>query len=60
MIRNSKQNWSIGSVVRVGFVELRVTGIRAVRDGLPDIYEMESLDGSRRYEFIPHNGLIRV
>ena len=59
MIRNSKQNWSIGSVVKVGFMELRITGIKAVRDGMPDIYEMKSLDGSRRYEFIPHNGLIR-
>ena len=60
MISNSKQDWSKGSVVKVGFMELRITGIRAVRDAMPDIYDMESLDGSRRYEFIPHNGLIRV
>jgi hypothetical protein len=61
MIGNrSKQDWSIGSVVKVGFMQLRVTGIRAVKDFMPDIYDMESLDGAKRYEFIPHNGLTRV
>jgi len=29
-------------------------------DGLPDIYTMESINGTRRYEFIPHNGLTRL
>ena len=60
MINKSKQDWSIGNVVKVGFMQLRVTGIRAVRDGMPDIYDMESLDSSKKYEFIPHNGLVRV
>ncbi len=60
MIRRSTQDWSIGKVVKVGFLALRVVGIRAVKDGLPDIYDMESLDGGKRYEFIPHNGLVAV
>lgn len=60
MIKNSKQNWVVGHEVRVGFLTLRVTGVRAVKDFMPDIYDMESLDGSKRYEFIPHNGLTRV
>ena len=57
MIQRSKQDWSVGNVVKVGFLKLRVLSARAVKDGLPDIYTLESMDGSRRYEFIPHNGL---
>jgi hypothetical protein len=59
-IKNSKQDWAVGSVVKVGFMKLRVIGIRAEKDYLPDIYDMESLDGRKRYEFIPHNGLSAV
>lgn len=60
MITRSKQDWSIGAVVKVGFLKLRITGAKAVKDGLPDIYSLESLDGKRQYEFIPHNGLTRI
>ncbi len=60
MITKTKQDWSIGSVVKVGFLSLRVTGARAEYDGLPDIYELESLDQTKQYEFIPHNGLTRI
>jgi hypothetical protein len=60
MIRKTKQDWSIGSTVKVGFLTLRVTGVEAVFDGLPDIYTLESLDSARHYEFIPHNGLVRI
>lgn len=60
MIQRSKQKWEVGAVVKVGFLTLRVLGVRAVKDWMPDIYDLESLDGSRRYEFIPHNGLTRV
>ena len=56
-IKNSKQDWSIGQVVKVGFLQLRVTGVRAEKDWLPDIYSLVSLCGKREYEFIPHNGL---
>jgi hypothetical protein len=59
-IRRTTQDWSNGSIVRVGFMELRVLGVEAVNDGLPDIYTLESLDGARTYEFIPHNGLNRI
>lgn len=60
MVNNTRQNWSVGSVVKVGFLSLRVLGCRAVKDGLPDIYTLESLDGRKCYEFIPHNGLVRL
>lgn len=58
--RPGRQSWQTGAVVRVGFLTLRVLDVRAVKDGLPDIYTLESLDGTRRYEFIPHNGLSRL
>lgn len=52
--------WRKGQIVRVGFMKLEVTGVRAVKDGLPDIYDLRSLDGTKTYEFIPHNGLHRT
>jgi len=60
MITKSKQNWAVGSTVRVGFLTLKVTGVKAVKDGLPDIYSLSSLDGKSQYEFIPHNGLTKI
>ena len=60
MITHTKQNWTIGATVKVGFLTLRVVSVRAVRDGLPDIYTLTNLDGTRTYEFIPHNGLERI
>ena len=59
-ITNTRQDWSPGKIVKVGFLQLRVLGFRQVYDYLPDIYTLESLDGSKRYEFIPHNGLTRI
>lgn len=60
MITKSKQSWEIGNVVKVGFLTLRVLAVKAVKDGLPDIYMLESLDAKKKYEFIPHNGLQRI
>ncbi len=60
MITRTKQDWSTGSIVKVGFLTLRVLGSRAIKDGLPDIYTLENLQGTRQYEFIPHNGLTRI
>ena len=60
MITNTKQDWSPGSIVKVGFLKLRVISVEAVKDGLPDIYTLESLDGRKSYEFIPHHGLARI
>lgn len=60
MVNRTRQNWSVGSVVKVGFMSLRILGVEAVKDGLPDIYTLESLDGAKKYQFIPHNGLVRL
>jgi hypothetical protein len=59
-IQNSKQTWTVGAMVRVGFLTLRVLGVQAIRDGRPDIYTLASLDGNRRYEFTPHYRLERI
>ncbi len=59
-ITKTKQDWSTGSTVKVGLLTLRVLDVKAEYDGLPDIYTLESLDGQKRYEFIPHNGLTRI
>ena len=40
-------------------MRLKVLGVEAVKDYMPDIYTLESLDGSKLYEFIPHKGLFR-
>lgn len=58
--QSKNKNWNVGAIVKIGFMTLRVLGVRTEKDYLPDIYTLESLDGSKRYEFIPHNGLNRI
>ena len=53
VVKNSKQNWNIGSTVKIGFLELRIIGVKSIVDGLPDIYELENLKGDKLYEFTP-------
>jgi len=59
-VTRTGNQWTVGNTVKVGFLKLRVLGMRAEKDYLPDIYTLESLDGTKRYEFIPHNGLTRI
>lgn len=63
MIKNSKQIWEKGQIVKVGFLQLKVSGKINTdnRDNWkPDGYILTSLDGTKEYEFIPHNGLHRI
>lgn len=61
MIKNSKQMWEVGEAVKVGFLQLIVTAKEPTPgDGLPDAYLLVSRDGSKRYRFVPHNGLERI
>ncbi|MFZ0270978.1 MAG: hypothetical protein WAL34_03925 [Acidobacteriaceae bacterium] len=61
MIRNSKQNWTVGSTVRVGFLQLRVrAAVATPGDYLPDAYLLSNLAGTQLYKFVPHNGLEKV
>jgi hypothetical protein len=56
----SRQKWERGAIVKVGFLILRVIDIKVIKDYLPDIYYLESIDKKKHYEFIPHNGLTRI
>ncbi len=53
-------SWNSGDVVKVGFMTLKVLSVEVVKDGLPDIYHLTSLDGLKDYEFIPYFGLRRI
>lgn len=61
MIKNSKQVWEIGQIVKVGFM----SGLKVIEkvatpgDYKPDAYILESAKG-QRYEFVPHNGLQKI
>ena len=56
----SKQDWSIGSTVNVGFLKLKITAIVPTpNDGMPDEYLLESSNG-KEYSFVPHHGLTRL
>ena len=61
MITRTRQNWSPGSTVRVGFLRLRVlASIATPGNYRPDEYALESLDGRSYYRFTPHHGIVRV
>ena len=61
MIQHSKQDWQVGSVVKVGFLAgLRVESIEPTPgDYAPDIYHLLQVSTGRRYAFTPHKGLAR-
>lgn len=60
MITNSKQNWEVGQIVKVGFMTLTVIAKEATPgDYMPDAYMLQSAKGLN-YRFVPHNGLTRV
>lgn len=59
-ITKSKQDWAIGSTVRVGFLSLKVEAMRPTPgDSMPDVYVLSSAKG-QRYEFTPHYGLQKM
>jgi hypothetical protein len=61
MIRNSNQAWEVGETVKVGFLTLRVMAKEPTPgDYMPDAYILINKDGSRKYRFVPHNGLERM
>lgn len=59
MIKNTKQDWSIGKTVKVGFLSLTVVKAKQTPgDYLPDAYLLSR--GEDMYEFVPHNGLTKL
>jgi hypothetical protein len=61
MIKNSKQTWEAGEVVKVGFLTLRVlTKVPTPGNYKPDAYVLASANGEPRfYCFVPHFGVQR-
>jgi hypothetical protein len=58
MIKHSKQNWAVGSTVKVGFMSLIVkAAVATPGDYMPDAYILTNIDGTKVYRFVPHNGL---
>lgn len=59
MIKNSKQNWEIGQVVKVGFMTLTIlAAVATPGDYKPDAYILFAK--GTFYEFVPHNGLTKL
>lgn len=59
MITNTKQVWTSGSIVKVGFMTLTVVAaIATPGDYKPDAYIVASK--TQAYLFIPHNGLEKI
>jgi hypothetical protein len=54
-----KQEWSIGSTVKVGFLTLTVAHKILTPSGEPDVYRLTGRNGAQ-YDFVPHGGLHRV
>jgi len=56
-----RQSWYPGQQVKVGFLTLRIVGLEPTPgDYRPDAYRLVSLDGTRTYRFVPHEGLERT
>jgi hypothetical protein len=61
MITNSKQNWTVGQSVKVGFLTLTVkAAIATPGDFAPDAYILVNDTGTQLYKFVPHNGLQKI
>jgi len=62
MYNSQKQDWTLGQIVKVGFMQLRVISgkISTPGNGRPDEYALENVAGTKFYRFTPHNGCYRV
>jgi hypothetical protein len=59
MINNSKQDWTPGQTVKVGFLSLQViAAVPTPGDFAPDAYILASKTAF--YSFVPHNGLNKL
>ena len=57
-IKNSKQDWTPGALVKIGFMALEVVEcIPTPGDFLPDDYRLWNPKNGKQYTFTPHNGL---
>ena len=57
-ITRSKQNWTQGETVKVGFMTLEVVAcIPTPGDYAPDAYRLWNPKNGKKYTFVPHNGI---
>lgn len=59
MITNTKQSWTKGQSVKVGFMTLEVVGDISSSHYMPDAYLLKSSKGVF-YSFTPYNGLSKL
>ena len=58
MIWSTRQDWTPGATVRVGFLTLEMVAcIPTPGDYRPDDYRLWNPTTGKRYTFTPHNGL---
>jgi catalase len=61
MITRSKQDWTVGATVKVGFLSLTVVAAVATPgDYAPDAYILANKAGTQLYKFVPHNGVEKI
>ena len=61
MITKTKQNWTIGQTVKIGFMSLVVkAAVATPGDYLPDAYILTNVAGTQLYKFVPHNGVQKI
>lgn len=61
MITKTKQSWTVGNTVKVGFLSLVVkAAVATPGDHLPDAYILANAAGTQLYRFVPHNGLEKI
>lgn len=60
-ITKTKQNWTTGQTVKVGFLSLQVVQcIPTPGDFAPDAYLLVNAAQTTLYKFVPHNGLEKI
>jgi hypothetical protein len=61
MITRTKQNWTSGQTVKVGFLALVVVQcIPTPGDYAPDAYLLVNQAQTQLYRFVPHNGVEKI
>lgn len=61
MITRTKQDWTAGATVKVGFLTLTVIAAVATPDDFaPDAYILANKAGTQLYKFVPHNGVEKI
>lgn len=59
MVKTSRQDWSQGQTVKIGFLSLVVLAVVPTPgDGRPDAYVLAR--GEQCYKFVPHFGIERI